>query len=652
MDLSFLDSSPNNQQIHDITSSIIEQQQNHNIDNITSLQIINTYLEKIIPSFESLSKSNKSLVSRLFQSSIGISNLVNYYKLTKNVIYFVFFKHLILDINLLRNILVKCEGRKLELQQVKSLFFGSKIYQIFAKEIDINDYLDLLSKQLINLMKFEKADEFIQPFLSLHPVESKYYLFNSCLTSLNYEKFVNNFRRLKNKRIVLLKYLLPYIDNFIEVTNINNWANVLNDIEIMDAVDDIVLEVAKFKNLYLQILVTMLVRNPKQEFLKLVKIWSNNNFIEDMQEYYTNELLVLLRYILDDGKHEISKDKAFLDAITQRLQLNNSEFRDYTMMVAKNVATGIDYEIDNEINIPDVKFVKRAVDFSELSARKTDKLFISNQKATENTIIKKQVADSDDEEDFDTEQPATPVFLKDLIAQFNDSKITSVTELLKISIQLVRQKATFKLEIEYYSEELISIIAGLTNKFNEKDFEQLKINALVSIIVVNPNIITFLITLLFTGDYSLQQRMMILSSISLSARELSGKDDDFIAKPQFDFPTSQIESRKLIQEVVPESPQVPKIEEIGNGTVLRRSKKLDNANPKRKPNNFSKIAPKFFYPLLHGYQNGAQLGSHNELFVSHYKQTLQLVLHSSYPCHEFNDMLQQLNDLDIGGLSI
>ena len=45
---------------------------------------------------------------------------------------------------------------------------------------------------------------------------------------------------------------------------------------------------------------------------------------------------------------------------------------------------------------------------------------------------------------------------------------------------------------------------------------------MVAVIVTNPSITTFMFNLLLTGDYSLQQRVLILSATLMAARQLRG----------------------------------------------------------------------------------------------------------------------------------
>ena len=87
---------------------------------------------------------------------------------------------------------------------------------------------------------------------------------------------------------------------------------------------------------------------------------------------------------------------------------------------------------------------------------------------------------------------------------------------------LLHQKYRYGTEVHFYLEELLALLIGLDNHFDDKDFNELKLNNMVAVIVTNPSITTFMFNLLLTGDYSLQQRVLILSATLMAARRLRG----------------------------------------------------------------------------------------------------------------------------------
>ncbi|CAM9020275.1 hypothetical protein WICANDRAFT_32613 [Wickerhamomyces anomalus NRRL Y-366-8] len=653
-DFSVLKSEPSAEEIDRIVTEFISKENALP----TKLQFINTILQHILPIYQSLKTTIRLKIRRAFHSSIGISNLLKFYSLTKNEIYLKFMKDLLLDQTLLVSVIDAAKGNKTELGQVRSLFVGSKIFQTFEGKLEIERYLDLVTKQLIEACKDDKFEvsEFVNQLLSLHPIDAKFVFLNQFFNDNYFNYLVQLYSRMTQvqKKQFLWRSFFPYLDRYVHNNNIDTVTKILKHFVFTDFEDQVVKHIAESKNINLQQAISLLVKDHKTAFKNLLKIWGNEQFIKDhpseLQEANTKELLILINYMDTQTKGNFSKDRTFLDAITSRISSNDNFNRGLGMMVAKKITNGeINFDIVDEIIIEPVSRPNSSskIDFTDLI------LGEPLQNLSLNTHKETKVMDSDDESDIEEDQEngnIDTLFLKDLIKKFNDDKISSITKLLAHTTKLVRQKATFKIEIEFYSEELISVLIGLINKFDESNFEDLKLNAIVSVIVVNPKIVSHTMNLLFTGDYSFQQRMIILSSISLAARELRGIDDDFIDKPTYDFPTRKIEQRHQpkIEEV-----QRAKIEEIkndsdeliGEGTVKRISKKLTATKEAEKPNNFARLAPKFFYPLANGWIQGINVGTFNEMFMKHYLQTLELVVKAAYPCHEFDDMFALYNEI-------
>lgn len=638
--LNVLRGTPTSGEIDSATQSLLEA----HLQPKDQLQVIITYLKHIIPVYHSIKTPVKLKIRTLFYSCMAVSNLLSQYRITKNEAYFQFTVDLLMDPALLVSLIGSCNGSKTELQQVKSLMFGSKLLQTFEGELAIDEYLSVLSKQLVEACQQHKqSPEYFLSYLSLHPVEAKMSLFKDFFTQKNFPLITTSFKEMSSlqKRRFTCNYLIPYLALHTNVNNIDTIASIINCFNIRDVERHALDKMAEVDHMELQQAMVFIARDKLAHAVRLLMVWGNEVYINDFpatkQETMTRLILILLQYPEKDQLDSLARDKIFLSAITARISSNDIKVRNLGMMVAKRITSGeIKFDIEDEIKLsmPVIK-LSTIIDFSQLHIQSFANLTISPEKATQ--------VDSDDEEsdsESDDESPADPVFLKDLIKRFTENSTTSLTHLLQLAVKLVRQKAAFGSELEFYSPELLAVLAGLMNKYEEKNFEELKLNAIVSVIVSNPLIIKNIYELLFTGDYSLQQRMIILSSIGLSARELRGLDDEIIDKPQFDFPTSEIPHRKkLIEEV-----QEPKIQELedhmGQGTVLRKSTALTKEKPKPKPNLFAKHAQKFFHPLANGWAAGANSGSFNETFRRHYLSTMHIVLQASYPSYGFEEMAE------------
>lgn len=258
-------------------------------------------------------------------------------------------------------------------------------------------------------------------------------------------------------------------------------------------------------------------------------------------------------------------------------------------------------------------------------------------------------SDSDDEDENDEREIVKRiVFLKDLMKEYEktgESRKAPLIPLLKQTVKLIRQKADFQLEVGYYAQGILSSIVCLNNEFDEPLFEQWRINALASILVVLPEKVSGAINILFNSELSLQQRMSLLSALGLSARELRGLDDPTIVKPKFDFPTNRLpwddqshHNSRLVE--VQESTSM-----IKKTKTVWKSRKLGKDREKGTQNRFRKYAGLFFYPLAHGWLNGIDVGTYNQLFKSHYLTTLRIIYSCANPVHDFESMTELMNHI-------
>lgn len=204
-------------------------------------------------------------------------------------------------------------------------------------------------------------------------------------------------------------------------------------------------------------------------------------------------------------------------------------------------------------------------------------------------------------------------------------------------MKLIRQKKDFPTEVGFYSVSLLTNISALSNTFDEKGFEEWKVNAIVSILVICPEKIIDLYHILFSNELSIQQRMIILTAASLSARELRGLQDDIVIKPKYDFPTERLPWDKPIKQQ-PLANKIQDVTDIVSEQTVWRSRKLDTITTTKKENRFRKHATQFFYPLAHAWLNGIDLGSFDRLFKKHYIDVLRMVLTCSTPHYELDSM--------------
>ena len=94
---------------------------------------------------------------------------------------------------------------------------------------------------------------------------------------------------------------------------------------------------------------------------------------------------------------------------------------------------------------------------------------------------------------------------------------------LNTAAALIRRKADFGSELKDRSEELAGILVSLQDNLEIPNFHDLRLQAMISILVAQPaSIGPFYALTFFSGDYSLAQRASVLTAMGLGARELAG----------------------------------------------------------------------------------------------------------------------------------
>ncbi|KAK9320582.1 telomere length regulation protein-domain-containing protein [Lipomyces orientalis] len=290
-------------------------------------------------------------------------------------------------------------------------------------------------------------------------------------------------------------------------------------------------------------------------------------------------------------------------------------------------------------------------------------------------ILEDESEDSDDDPTMRREKVLPPVYIIDLIKYFHETE--SNTALLKHKVALanaakvILRKAMFGRELETVSKELGIILSGIKNNYNLDDFEQDKMNAMVALVVSVPEVIGPLYAESVTfGDYSMQERLTMLSALALGTLHLSGiqsydfgidSESVFTSKLlpagiherfisagdyphglarlgllQFDDAINMIQKDTLQESITKATESV--VKEPG---VLRISKRLQNERQRAagkisvQPNNVAKIAGKsFFFPLAAHWRYFSISSSRNEFGVvmaGHYIKTLAIILRASYP---------------------
>jgi len=272
--------------------------------------------------------------------------------------------------------------------------------------------------------------------------------------------------------------------------------------------------------------------------------------------------------------------------------------------------------------------------------------------------------DTDDPTAINRNKPTAPVYVRDLIAGLRDQEDYDRHELaLATAASLIRRKANFGTEVTDHLEELATLLTGLQDNSELESFAQQRQQALIAVLLAKPaQMAQWFARSFFSGDYSLQQRIAMLTTLGLGARELAGmKDsstDDLIpAKP--DFPSKQLPPH--LHKIYAENnngPSVTKIssnmaremlspiasqaaDQLSGPNILKVrtfSSRMEVEKKRHKPipNALAQIvADNFFFPLTGRWWLQIRANSDSIYSSAHllppFLQTLSIILNASGP---------------------
>lgn len=293
-----------------------------------------------------------------------------------------------------------------------------------------------------------------------------------------------------------------------------------------------------------------------------------------------------------------------------------------------------------------------------------------------------------------------PVYIRDLMTMLRDSEKHDRFVLgLKHAAPLIRRKANFGREVTDHAEELARILCSLQDPFDTENFEELRLQALIAVVMSDASAIApWLSRQAFAGEFSIAQRCTMLTALGLSGRELAGLKEQDGLNP--DLPDTSFPSKKLPSHLHaiynPSSTPAPSLKRLDaahtslehallqpialqaadkttahlNAVKVRTfSSRLAVERTKRKPapNTLAQIFPEaYFYPLLGRFQqdiaaygSGSLWASTPFLLVTFIK-TLALLFHAAGPATlarrqlsaDFWDLLLSLRVRAVGHVSV
>lgn len=118
---------------------------------------------------------------------------------------------------------------------------------------------------------------------------------------------------------------------------------------------------------------------------------------------------------------------------------------------------------------------------------------------------------------------------------------------LSSASNLIRRKTAFGTEVSENIEELASILVGLGDKWEMENFQQMRLQGMIAVLIAEPlKMGQWFSRTFYSGDYSMGQRASVLTVLGLGARELAGlgKEDAALtganATPESSFPSKRL----------------------------------------------------------------------------------------------------------------
>lgn len=680
---------------------------------LQEFKLVNILINNILELYDDLTRPLQKQLISIFTSLSGISSLLSHIKTcsvkdqTKAATFANFLTKIIDTPNILY-LLISKESTAVKLNEIKTLFFGSKILNAYGR---LNAELGVECKYSYRLTFVEKLRKEYLVLLKANFVEYNYlaallvgvlrlsdegsFLI---LESLFSSEFICQFYLIyggarSNKSAILagiIKFLNHATKNEVDRQELTAWMSHFD-------IDFITLEEAsRYSNiLLLQILVYAVHPRKRPDFcLNALQTWGDSSYINRtpmaLQESFTN-LLVILIYSTDTSfLIKISENHEFLDAITNRIASTSDRIRSLGMLIGNLIFRRLGKE--PIFNIDEVlafeaeylrKFENRPKSFSaDASLSKIDNQFDKLVIIDSDEEFEEDLSDSDDDPTIvDRSKPNRPLFLKELIAYLNADPKSDKQAYDKIRLALTSgPKLILRSPLKnarFYNNSLISILIGLTNNYEDSDFDDLRLKCLISCCVQDPVEAPEIVLRNFiAGDYSLQQRLTLLSTLLLSVRYLRGHDDAAfqVDETKLEFRSKMLPpaahrlflnyddkfsglanliGTDLETEIVEETLSNNRDKLMGQGTVLRVSSKL--TKPKARSSTFVKaripdfykiVGSKFFFPLTSVWftldQTGAfRSGNFSAVLAAHMLKSIGLILHTTFPsCNDLQDVVK------------
>jgi telomere length regulation protein len=670
--------------------------------------VISAILSYTIPqTYTLLPPSIQSQLISILLSYIGLSNVVSRLQYVTHIdhakLWLDVVKKILYQDEFLLHIVDQVENDRMVIKEVDKLLFKGKLVSAvnqvslqFELDDPIPDFFQWLCSSLLSLyhhqISISTINIFLNSLLRSNPVLTPQY-FEFMINQQNLPYFIQSYKELKSfqQNDIALKLLTIHINKVISDENILAWSNVLRFIELKDHIQ--CKAIIKQMNRNLNVLACILISDNKRNiiFTNLLEEWSNQKSTPiSVQEHTTHLLIQILPTTSPDFSHKLTSQPTFLTSISNHLEAFSTHSKALGVILANRICENNHQPpiFNMELDLPEYDYLiqQKPTIFLEIPEdecwKDINQPIIEEVEDIERSVVDTSqkldklnfsTADSDDETDEEDDPMAhrssipKPLYIKDLLEYLNiDSKNERAYDMLLIALKsgptLIRQKSINSNEVKFYSEELITILIGMGNEFKIDNFTNLQLLNIIAVLVATPNAAIHLYKLLLTGDYSLQQRMVMLSASSLACRELRGFHDEVVANSftPANFATSILPKKlnfysqgmetieRSIQNDLMEDRSQDARDKLIGGKILRVSERLKKTSlPVDKPiiPDFYKLVGKnFYFPLVSVWyeSNGIDIGHYSPILISHFIKTLTLILHTGYPSAvNINDMIKE-----------
>ncbi|KAF8000776.1 hypothetical protein HF325_004565 [Metschnikowia pulcherrima] len=681
------------------------------------LRLVSTLLKYTVPeAYVSLPASTQTAIACVFRSAIGLGNLtarIAMFSRLKTDLHRDISRALDAHMRLLDKVLAPGlvaalinSASTVTQREVEKLLFKGKTYAIVQEAVanfsnfhvplvlrNMDGYTAYLTREILSI---DDLAPFIMLLLSLGDSAP---FFDTMFSLQNGPYFHRNLNKLKRfeRKHVLIKFLDYSSSRFLDSRASAETAaaiSVLNRLILDNSIwDELLLEKVISRYSYaLNTMVSLLISNVSDLLTKFLAAWGASAVLTNepivKQGYRTHLLLCLCAQMSPMELQGLMKLSEFLSAITSRLSSLSNQVKFLGVFFADNLCKMADappiFDMNDlsDMRLLDIptEFIKNT-DFSlsieacweilelpqiiqvETGDIPTLEKFNLHDAGEDGAKIDEYMSDEEDDPTLATrDHVPKPIYVRDLLSYLSvEPKDKNAYEKRRLALQvaptLLRQKLAFGSEVSFYALDLLAQLVGLTNHYEEKDFETLRLNAMIAVVVSYPEVTTELCKLLLTGDYSLQQRLSLLSSMSFAARALRGYKDEVVERSfhTTQFPTEMLPKRlhdqyaaadygysrienTIQNDLMRESSEEARDEILG-GKVLRVSARLKKQPAalevsKDQITTFPDVVGRlFFFPLVAVWyeSGGINIGHYTPVLIAHYVRTLSLILHCAYP---------------------